>query len=514
MFLVTFILLACLVISLVAAFVLIYLRWHFNYWRKRGVCGPQPQLLVGTFPKSSVGRCNPLEELHEIYLRYRVSQRFVGIFTARTPKLFICDPQLASQILTQNFKSFHDNESSQWTNASVEQLRLCSPFVSTGEDWKARRSELVPALTINKIRSFYSAMRDSAQKASEFLTAVGEQPQDAKELANRFTAQFMSNFIWGIEGNAFNVPYKAQSATSLSPVHRMARDIILQSLQCVRYYGRTTAWPWLRKIRPVRFFPVAADRFFQQLLTDALNARAQQKTAGGGGGRGDVIDHLQQLMDKKSLNAVQIAGHTTTVLIDGYETGAMLIAHCLLLLARNPRAQRKLREELLAADVTDSFDALNELPYLEQCLQETLRLFPPLPTLFKLCTEPISLKNFDESTLTLQPGDAVYISTYSFHRDAEFFENPNDFWPERFAEELGGVRKYREMGVFMPFGDGPRMCPGMKLGLSEAKVAVSELIRNFHVSASENTRTDNKIGKDSFLLTLDGNIELVFQRSE
>lgn len=60
----------------------------------------------------------------------------------------------------------------------------------------------------------------------------------------------------------------------------------------------------------------------------------------------------------------------------------------------------------------------------------------------------------------MHPGDGVYISTYSFHRDAEYFENPDDFWPERFAEEMGGVRKYREMGVFMPFGDGPRMCPG------------------------------------------------------
>lgn len=144
----------------------------------------------------------------------------------------------------------------------------------------------------------------------------------------------MSNFIWGIEGNAFNVPQKA-GATSLSPVHRMARDIILQSQQCVRYYGRTAAWPWLRKIRPVRFFPIGADRFFQQLLADILNARAKQKAAEGGGGRGDVIDHLQQLRNKKSLNAIQIGGHTTTVLIDGYETGAMLIAHCLLLVSGN-----------------------------------------------------------------------------------------------------------------------------------------------------------------------------------
>ncbi|XP_054730569.1 probable cytochrome P450 28d1 [Anastrepha obliqua] len=504
----------CLFVSVIFALVILYLRWHFDYWRKRGVHGPQPNLLTGTFPKTNAGQCNLLEELHEIYLRYKATQKYVGIFTARTPKLFICDPQLALQILTQHFKHFRDNESSQWTNAHVEQMRLSSPFVSIGEEWKARRSELVPALTLNKIRSFYFVMRDSAQKTIDFLAAASTQTQDVKEVSNRYTAQFMSNFIWGIEANAFAVPSKTIApSASLSPVHCMARDIISQSLQCVRYYGRTAAWPWLRKLHPVRFFPIAADRFFQQLLVDAVKARSKQATESGGVRRGDVIDHLQQLRDKKSLNGIQIAGHTTTILIDGYETAAILIAHCLLLLARNARVQQKLREELLSIDgADDSFDVLNELPYLEQCLQETLRLFPPLSTLFKLCTETIALHNADKSTVTLHPGDAVYISTYSFHRDPDYFENPETFWPERFAEELGGVRKYREMGVFMPFGDGPRMCPGMKLGLAEAKVAVSELVRSFQITPASNMRTDNKIAADSFLLTLDGTIELEFKR--
>ncbi|XP_036346274.1 probable cytochrome P450 28d1 [Rhagoletis pomonella] len=502
----------CSLVFFISALVILYLRWHFNYWRKRGVQGPKPNLFIGTLPKSSAGQCNLVEELHDIYLRYKSTEKYVGIFTARTPKLFICDPQLGLEILTQHFKNFHDNESSQWSSEKVEQLRFTSPFVSIGEKWKARRSELVPALTINKIRSFYSAMRCSAQKAVEFLGVSVAQPQDAKELANRFTAQFMSNFIWGIEGNAFNVPEKPTAArASLSPVHCMASAMLSQSLECVRYYGRTAAWPWLRKIRPVRFFPLASDRFFQQLLVDAMDVRAKQSTVVGGV-RGVLIDHLQQLRDKKSLNGIQIAGHTTTVLIDGFETAAMLIAHCLLLLARNPRVQQKLREELLSADVADSFDALNELPYLDQCIQETLRIFPPLATLFKICTESITLQNSDKYSLTVHPGTGIYISSYSFHHDPEYFENPEEFWPERFADELGGVRKYREMGVFMPFGDGPRMCPGMKLGLAEAKVAVAELVRNFQLAPGPNVRNDNRIAPESFLLKIDGSMELDFRR--
>ncbi|XP_053949299.1 probable cytochrome P450 28d2 [Anastrepha ludens] len=404
------------------------------------------------------------------------------------------------------------------TNTNVELMRTCSPFVTTGDNWKMRRSELVPALTINRIRCFYPAMRDSALKAIEFLTAANARPQNAKELANRFAAQFMCHFIWSVEANAFCDPTKGNASPDwLCPLQRMADAFISQSFKCVRYFIRTDICPWLRKCCPVRFFPAITDRFFQQLLVDSLEARVQQAAQGNKVGRyglrGDVVDHLQRLVDKKSIKDIlQIAGHTTTVLIDGYETAAMLVAHCLLLLARNPRVQQKLRDELISADVANSFDTLNRLPYLDQCLHETLRLFPPLPSLFKLCTETITLQNSDKSFLTLHPGDAVYISTYSFHRDPDYFENPESFWPERFAEELGGVRKYREMGVFMPFGDGPRMCPGRKLGLAEVKVIVSELIKNFLVTCGRNTRSDNKLAADSFLLMLDGDIELVFER--
>lgn len=102
-----------------------------------------------------------------------------------------------------------------------------------------------------------------------------------------------------------------------------------------------------------------------------------------------------------------------------------------------------------------------DLPYLDQCVHETLRLFPPLATLFKLCTEPVELNNeLGGIKVTLKPQDVVYISAYSFHYDPDYYENPNKFWPERFNEELGGVKKYRDMGVYLPFGDGPRMCPG------------------------------------------------------
>lgn len=132
----------------------------------------------------------------------------------------------------------------------------------------------------------------------------------------------MAKFIWGIEENTF------ESLSTHSTLHQMANQMLQQSLRCVRYYGKTDAWPWLRKIKPVPFFPATSDKFFKQLALDALEQRMLTNLK-----QNDVINHLLQLRQKKSLNDVQIAGHTTTVLIDGFETGAIVIAHCLLLVS-------------------------------------------------------------------------------------------------------------------------------------------------------------------------------------
>ncbi|XP_037820702.1 probable cytochrome P450 28d1 isoform X2 [Lucilia sericata] len=460
-------------LSIIILIVYLYLSWNFNYWKRQNVAGPRPQLLKGTFPKTFAGKCNLLNELHEIYMHYKSSESYVGVFMARSPKLFILDPKLIKQILTQQFTKFRDNESSQWSSEKVEQLRFGSPFVSVGEVWREKRSELVQGLTVNRIRSHYEIMKESASEMIAFIKAQDPGIEwDAKELANRYTCHIMAKFIWGIDENTF------EALDKISTIHEITDQMLKQALKCVQYYGKTAAWPWLRKIQPERFFPAVCDGFFKQLAKDVM----EQKIATNNK-QNDVINHLLQLKEKKSLNDVQIAGHTTTVLIDGYETGAIVIAHCLLLLARHQRVQEKLRQKLLEAGEAITYDQLMELPYLDQCIQETLRLFPPLATLFKICTESFELQNeLAGSKVLLRPQDIIYISAYSLHYDPDYYENPEEFWPERFNEELGGVKKYKDMGVFLPFGDGPRICPVCfrhEIGFIGSKGGCSRIIEKF-----------------------------------
>lgn len=91
---------------------------------------------------------------------------------------------------------------------------------------------------------------------------------------------------------------------------------------------------------------------------------------------------------------------------------------------------------------------------------ETLRIFPPLLSARKIVTEPFEFVNKNGVSVQLMPGDVVIVPVYSLHHDPNYYEEPEKFKPERFLEQNGGVRKYRDQGLYYGWGDGPRVCPG------------------------------------------------------
>jgi len=139
-----------------------------------------------------------------------------------------------------------------------------------------------------------------------------------------------------------------------------------------------------------------------------------------------------------------------------------------------------------------------------------MRIFGPVNLTFKTCTEDIELENFDGRKLMVEKGVAISIPVNCFHYDEEFFPNPQKFDPERFNSENGGEKKYRDMGVFLPFGEGPRTCLGQKFALAQIKICMFELIRNFEITVSDKTRKDNLYSPKTFFSFLDGGIHCKF----
>ena len=144
-----------------------------------------------------------------------------------------------------------------------------------------------------------------------------------------------------------------------------------------------------------------------------------------------------------------------------------------------PTAQDALHAEtgklLGAAAQVEAFEQLGELPYTEAATREAMRLRPVAPVLSFEALKPVRVGEFE-----LAQGDIVTALMRLPGMDPQLLDAPQAFHPERWlgAEDarLASAKK-----VLMPFGGGPRFCPGRYLALAEIKMVATMLARNFRV---------------------------------
>ncbi|XP_016961702.1 probable cytochrome P450 28a5 [Drosophila biarmipes] len=503
-------LLTLILVFLAAALLYAVLVWNHDYWRKRGVPGPKPQLLCGNYPNMFAMRRHAIYDLTDIYRQYKHKYDAVGIFGSRTPQLLVLNPQLARRVLVSNFSNFHDNELSKTVDERSDFIFANNPLTLTGEKWKSRRADVTPGLTLGRVKTVYPVTKKVCQKLSEWverqLRLGSPEGINAKHMSLCFTSETVTDCVLGLSAESFS--------DKPTPILANTKDLFNQPLTFVLFFMLTSTFPSLSNLLKLRFIPLKVERFFLDLMASAVEARRAQQSAGGEHfERSDFLDYILQLGERQQLDNRQLLAYSMTFLLDGFETTATVLAHMLLNLGRNARAQELLREEIRAhlQDGFVDFDKLNNLPYLDACLQETIRLFPPAFTSNKLCTESIELPNRDGPNFVVEKGTTVVIPHYSFMVDEEFFPDPQSFQPERFMEP-DAVKTFRERGVYMGFGDGPRVCIGMRFATAQIKAAIVELISKFNVKINPKTRQDNQFDPVQFFITLHGGIWLDLEK--
>lgn len=134
------------------------------------------------------------------------------------------------------------------------------------------------------------------------------------------------------------------------------------------------------------------------------------------------------------------------------------MSFCLYELCKNPEKQKNAQDEIdrvfgSAKSFDDiTYDMIKELKYLGCCLDEALRLYPTLATLFRKCVKDFKIPG---TNFVIEKGTSVHLPIMGMQRDPEIFEDPLEFRPERFIDSSVGNGKSK--GVFYaPFGDGPR----------------------------------------------------------
>lgn len=146
-------------------------------------------------------------------------------------------------------------------------------------------------------------------------------------------------------------------------------------------------------------------------------------------------------------------------------------------------------------------------PIIFVIITESLRKYPPVLTLTRKCEKNYPLPGTD---LIVERGTLALIPIYGIQHDEDYFPNPEDFDPERFSEEN---KKKIPQFAYMPFGEGPRICIGLRFGQMQAKVGLCCLLRNFEFRVSPKMEPV-EIDKSTFLITTKSPILLEYNMIE
>ncbi|TXG52100.1 hypothetical protein EZV62_021269 [Acer yangbiense] len=194
----------------------------------------------------------------------------------------------------------------------------------------------------------------------------------------------------------------------------------------------------------------------------------------------DIIDVLLEMKKQSGFKINLTWDHIKAILMNvfvaGTDTGAATVIWAMTYLMKNPRVMKKVQEEvrnLVGAKGFVDEDDVKRLSYLKDVVKETMRLQPTVPLLVpRETTEKCILEGYEIQAKTL-----VFVNTWAIGRDPEVWENPEEFYPERFVGSSIDIKgQHFELA---PFGAGRRICPGMHMGIATVELALANLLYKF-----------------------------------
>lgn len=192
---------------------------------------------------------------------------------------------------------------------------------------------------------------------------------------------------------------------------------------------------------------------------------------------GDLLSMLLMAQDEdgSQMTDKQLRDEVVTLVLAGHETTANALTWTLYLLSQHPDVEAKLHAEIdtVLGGRRATMADMRQLRYTHMVIKESMRLYPPIPSIGRQATEPVTLGGYE-----LPAGAIILISPYILHHDPRWWSEPEAFQPERFAKENeDALHKY----AYLPFGGGPRVCIGNSFAEMEAVLALATMVQHYRL---------------------------------
>lgn len=499
------------ILTVIFTSIYFYFTRNFNFWRKFGVPHLKPMPFVGNLNEVLFQRIDMASKLRNVYENNK-DKPYVGIFAFDKPVLVVNDLDLVKKIVVKDSQAFINHVAEMDENVDPIFGRML--FLQKGKRWRHLRVNLSPVFTSGKMKMMFYLVENCGKELAHYLkeeSAKGS-PVLVRDMLARYTTDAISTCALGIESNSLKNP-NAEMRHYMSRVFDFS---VWKGVVGLLLFFSPDLLNFLR----FKFVDAKTANFFRDTVYSTMKYRKKHGIV-----RRDLLDSLIELKNKTmeqsengkegqfQLDNELLVAQAFQIFIGGFETSSSSTTFALYQLALNPEVQSRLRAEIMEnlekynQEVT--YDGLNEMLYLEMVISETLRMYPVLGFLDRVCAEDYEIpKPNGKGSFILPKGTLVYIPLLGFHNDPKYFPEPQKFDPERFTED----NKISHPNYsYMPFGEGPRICIGKRFGLMQMKTALVHILSNFEVTPCKDTPSTLEFDPKSFLLHSLTEIKLNFK---
>ncbi|PIA38226.1 hypothetical protein AQUCO_02800120v1 [Aquilegia coerulea] len=350
-----------------------------------------------------------------------------------------------------------------------------------GPHWKkARKVYLTELFTLKRLDSFEYIRAEERLRFLSGLYAQCENPVVLKNHIKRYTLSSISRVI--LRDKYFSDHKTNTSLVSISEFHEMIDEWMV--LNGVLNIGD---WiPWLRMfdlqgyVKRMKVLRKKFDAFHDYAIADHM---AQKDLAGKNFVPKDMADVLLQLSEDDTdpdvkLNMESVKALVHDLMLGGTDTSGTTTEWAIHEILRHPHVLAKLREELDKVTGGERWVEENDfpqMPYLEAIIKETSRLHPLSP----LLAPHFALEDCNVAGYDIAKGTTILINTWSIGRNPIYWDNPDEFMPERFLQGKEISMSGKDF-TLLPFGAGRRKCPGYILGLRIVRTTIANIFHGFN----------------------------------
>jgi cytochrome P450 len=396
------------------------------------------------------------------------SRQYGTLFRVSVPgatMLVVADPELIKQALCARPETFRRPRVT--ADVSAEIGGIPGVFLAEGAVWRNQRQMVMQAFAPHAVKAYFPALVQVAQRLQRRweAAAAAQRPIDLGAELRLYTVDIIAGLAFGSDVNTIE--------TGDNAIQRNLDEILPAIAR--RSMAPFPYWRYMKLPRDHRLEQCVA---YTRVAVDELVAQARERMQADPERTARPRNMLEAMLaaaarEGSGVAERAVAGNVLTMLLAGEDTTSNSLAWLIYLLHGHPDVLNRAREEVLrvAPDVGAlTIEQVDRLDFIDACAQEALRLKPPAAFI------PLeALVDTVVGDVQIVRGTIVWCVMRAGSLDDTWFANAAQFDPQRWVDDTADKK------ASMPFGAGPRTCPGRYLALLEMKLAMAMLLARFDI---------------------------------